>query len=474
MQQNVTICYTFCEAYYAIVNKNSYYMNHIKMLSVIVLAAGQGTRMISTTPKILHAVGGKPIVHHVLDTALGLNPVEVVVVLSPHLQADAVVGGRSVKVARQEQPRGTGDAVRAGLAQLSQSAGDVLILCGDVPLVEAEDLQELFDQRQLHPKESVTVLGACFQDSRQYGRIVAEGERLIRIVEYKDATPEERQINLCNTGIILTSVATLNKLLPELTCHNAAQEYYLTDIITLAQTHQFGSYVVKGKNQERFHGINNRVELAQTEHQYQKRIRQKMMLSGVTLLDPDSVFFSHDTVVGKDTIIYPNVFFGENVVVGENVVIYPNCHLVKTSLGNQTKIGPFAHLREHTVLEDKAEIGNFVEVKKSRLGYAAKAKHLTYLGDTIVGAKANIGAGVITCNYDGFAKHETKIGEGAFVGSNCALVAPVSIGEGAIVGAGSIITEDVPKDALGIGRGQQKVLLDWAASFRQRKKSNKE
>lgn len=444
------------------------------MLSVIILAAGQGTRMVSATPKILHPIGGKPIVHHVLDTALKLNPKEAVVVISPHLQAASVIGSRPVKVAVQEQPRGTGDAVRAGLEQLSQLEGDVLILCGDVPLIQEEELEALFANRQSHPKESITVLGMQLKDPRQYGRIVAEEEKLIRIVEYKDATATERQINLCNTGIILTSIATLKKLLPELNCHNAAQEYYLTDIIALAQKHHFGSYVVTGKNPDLFHGINNRAELAQTERQYQASMRHKMMLSGVTLLDPDTVYFSHDTIVGKDTVIYPNVFFGENVVVGENVTIYSNCHLVNTCLGNQTKVGPFAHLREHTILEEKAEIGNFVEVKKSKLEYAAKAKHLAYLGDTTVGAKANIGAGVITCNYDGFSKHETKIGAGAFVGSNCALVAPVSIGEAAIVGAGSIITKDVPDNALGIARGKQQVILNWAMSFRQNYKSNKE
>lgn len=444
------------------------------MLSVIVLAAGQGTRMVSATPKILHPIGGKPIVHHVLDTALKLNPKEVVVVVSPHLQEASVAENRPIKVAIQEEPRGTGDAVRAGLEQLGQSEGNVLILCGDVPLIQEEELRALLCQRQSHPKDSITVVGMRLDNPRQYGRIVAEEEKLIRIVEYKDATEAERQISLCNTGIILTSIATLKKLLPQLTCHNVAQEYYLTDIIALAQSHQIGSYVVEGKNPDLFHGINNRAELAQTERHYQENLRHKMMLSGVTLLDPETVYFSHDTVVGKDTVIYPNVFFGGNVVVGENVTIYPNCHLVNTRLGNQTKVGPFAHLREHTVLEDKAEIGNFVEVKKSKLEYAAKAKHLAYLGDAIVGTKANIGAGVITCNYDGFSKHETQIGAGAFVGSNCALVAPISIGKEAIVGAGSIITEDVPDYALGIARGKQQVILNWAMSFRQKYKINKE
>ncbi|WP_052046168.1 bifunctional UDP-N-acetylglucosamine diphosphorylase/glucosamine-1-phosphate N-acetyltransferase GlmU [Candidatus Paracaedibacter symbiosus] len=433
------------------------------MLSVIVLAAGQGTRMVSNTPKILHPVAGKPIVHHVLDVALALTE-EVVVVVSPQLDALAVTGGRPAKVARQHHPRGTGDAVRAGLEQLQCDDGNVLILCGDVPLVQEAELQALFQQHQQHHKDSISVLGMRLTDPGHYGRIVAEGKRLISIVEFKEATPEIRAINLCNTGIILTSLATLKKLLPELSCQNAAQEYYLTDIMALGQSHGIESYVVEAANSTLFHGINNRAQLAQAEQQYQQMLRHKMMLSGVTLLDPDTVYFAHDTVVGRDTTIYPNVFFGEGVAVGENVTIYPNCHLVKTLLGNDTKVGPFAHLRDHTILEDKAEVGNFVEVKKSRLGTGAKAKHLTYLGDAVVGTKANIGAGVITCNYDGVAKHQTTIGAGAFIGSNSALVAPISIGDEALIGAGSVITKDVPGQALGIAREKQKIILNWVKS----------
>lgn len=437
------------------------------MLSVIILAAGQGTRMFSQTPKILHQVVGKPIIHHVLDAALALNPQEAVTVISPHICATAVVGGRPVKTAVQEHPRGTGDAVRSGLAQLSESQGDVLIVCGDTPLIQAEELAHLIAEHRLHPENSVTVLGMRLSDPRQYGRIVAEDKNLSCIVEYKDATAAQRQINLCNTGIIITSVATLKNLLPKLSCNNSAQEYYLTDIVELAKTHFINTYVVESKNPDLFHGVNNRAELAVAERQYQAILRDKIMRSGVTLLDPDTIYFNHDTIIGKDTTIYPNVFFGEDVIVGENATIYPNCYLVKTRLGNQTKVGPFAHLREHTVLEDDAEIGNFVEVKKSTLGRAAKAKHLAYLGDAVIGAKANIGAGVITCNYDGVAKHQTIIGEGAFIGSNSSLVAPVSIGEDAMVGAGSAITKDVPAHALCVARSKQEVRLNWMKSFRQ-------
>jgi bifunctional UDP-N-acetylglucosamine pyrophosphorylase/glucosamine-1-phosphate N-acetyltransferase len=437
------------------------------MLSVIILAAGQGTRMFSHTPKILHQVVGKPIVHHVLDAALALDPQEVITVISPHVCASSVVGERAVKVAIQEHPRGTGDAVRSGLGHLSNSQGDVLIVCGDTPLIQVDELVHLLAEHRLHPENSISVLGMRLNDPRQYGRIVADGKNLNCIVEYKDATDVERQINLCNTGIIITSIATLKNLLPKLTCNNSAQEYYLTDIIELANKQSINRYVVESKNPDLFHGVNNRVELAIAERQYQAILRDKIMRSGVTLLDPDTIYFNHDTIIGKDTTIYPNVFFGEEVVVGEGATIYPSCYLVKTRLGNQTKIGPFAHLREYTILEDNAEIGNFVEVKKSTLGKAAKAKHLTYLGDAIIGAKANIGAGVITCNYDGISKHQTIIGERAFIGSNSSLIAPVSIGEDAIVGAGSAITNDVPAQALGIARGKQEVKLNWTKSFHQ-------
>lgn len=428
--------------------------------------------MVSNTPKILHRVAGKAIVHHVLDVALALNPKEVVTVVSPHIDPKTVIQDRPVKVAVQHQSQGTGDAVRVGLEALQHTGqhthGNVLVLCGDVPLIQAEDLNDFLTAYQQHAEESIGVLGMRLTDPRHYGRLVTEnGNKLTSIVEYKDATPEIHQINLCNTGIILAPQAVLKKLLPELSCQNAAQEYYLTDIIALGKNQGVDSFVTEAGNPDVFHGINNRVELALAERQYQQRLRRRMMLSGVTLIDPDTVYFSHDTIIGQDTLVYPNVFFGEGVTIEEEVTVYPNCQLVKTTVGKGAKIGPFAHLREHTILETKAEIGNFVEVKKSTLGIGAKAKHLSYVGDTTVGAKANIGAGVITCNYDGINKHQTTIGEGAFVGSNSALIAPVSIGNGAMIGAGSVITKAVPDHALGVAREKQKIILNWVKSFRQ-------
>lgn len=433
------------------------------MLSVIILAAGQGTRMYSKTPKILHKVAGKCLVHHVIDTALALHSKEIVAVLSPSLSPEKVVEGRPIKIAIQHTAQGTGDATRVGLEQLDgPPTQNVLILCGDVPLLQPEDLIPLLEEHQQRSENpGISVLGMRLEDPRQYGRLVTEGKRLQRIVEYKDASDQERQINLCNSGVILTSLANLQLLLPQLTCANQSQEYYLTDIIELGQRHGIESYVVEAVRPEVFHGINNRVELAKAEQEYQDILRTRIMRSGVTLIDPKTTYFQWDTVVGKDTIIYPNVCFGEQVVIGENVTVYPNCYLTKTHLANNTKVGPFAHLREYTYLEEAAEIGNFVEVKKSTFGKGAKAKHLAYIGDAWVGEQANIGAGVITCNYDGRSKHQTIIGDSAFIGSNSSLVAPVTIGEGAIVGAGSTITKDIDAHALGIARSKQEVKTNW-------------
>lgn len=441
------------------------------MLSVIVLAGGLGTRMVSDTPKVLHPIAGKAIIHHVLDVALSLKPQQVIAVLHPDLDAEQIKGGRPVTITRQMNPLGTGDAVRVGLEALKQKDNLVLILCGDIPLINADELECFIDQHKTFPQNSISFLGIRLNNPRQYGRLVKKDSKIEKIVEFKDATSEERQINLCNSGIILTSQQSWEQLLPLLTCQNAAREYYVTDICALGKTEGIDSYVVEAKNPENFHGINNRVELAWAENQYQQQMRQKVMLAGVTLIDPETVYFSYDTVIGKDTVIYPHVFFGPGVTIGENVIIYSSCHLTKTILGSQTKVGPFAHLREYTILEEKAEIGNFVEVKKSTLKQAAKAKHLTYLGDSIIGEKANVGAGVITCNYDGFNKHQTTIGAGAFIGSNSALVAPVIIGENAMVGAGSIVTTDVPDEALAVAREKQKNILNWAFNFRAKNKT---
>lgn len=436
-------------------------------LAVIILAAGQGTRMKSSLPKILHPLGGKAMVHHVIDVALSLDPSQVIVVVSPTLDQDRVRGGRDIDVVIQEEPLGTGDAVKSALSRLSPEVEDVLVLCGDVPLIIAEDLKHFIAGRR-HNAKDILMLAMDLDNPRQYGRLITQRDSVQSIVEYKDLTPEQRGIHLCNSGIYMVPRLILGKILECLKADNAAQEYYLTDIVAHAGDHGVETRYVLAQEPETLHGINNRIELSMAELSFQERWRRHHMLEGVTLLDPSTTYFSHDTIIGKDTIVYPNVVFGSGVIIGENAVVYPGCFLVNSTLGNSTKVGPYAHLREGTILDEAAEVGNFVECKKTYFAPKAKAKHLSYLGDTQVGQGANVGAGTITCNYDGFKKSQTIIEEGAFIGSNSALVAPVRIGKGAMVSAGSTVTKDVPSGALAVARSRQENKLDWSTRFRSR------
>lgn len=445
-----------------------------KMVAIIILAAGQGKRMVSDLPKILHPIGGKPMVHHVMDTALGLNNVEPtaqpVVVISPSLDAQAVKDNRSVMTAVQTKPLGTGDAVKVGLNALKEAPKTVLVLCGDTPLLEADALDRVVKQHLAFSAPSITVVGMRPVDPGSYGRIMANASGQIdRIIEYRDATRVEREITLCNSGVIVADGALLKRLITKLTPQNEAGEYYLTDIVALGKEEGIVSRVVE-MPAETLQGINTRVDLADAERALQHRWRQRFMEQGVTLIDPSSVFFCHDTQIGRDVTISPNVTFGPGVQIGDRVRILPNCHIEKSVLGHDVTVGPFAHLREGVVLGDRVSIGNFVELKSTSLGANTKAKHLAYLGNAIIGENVNIGAGTITCNHNGFVKSQTTIGNNAYVGSNSCLVAPVSIGSGAIVAAGSVVDEDVPDDALAIARERQENKLKWAAEFRARYK----
>ncbi len=436
------------------------------MLSVVILAAGQGTRMKSELPKIFHPVGGKAMVHHVIDAALSLDPSKVVVVLSPSLDPEKVKAGRSIEWVVQSSPQGTGDAVRHALPLIPEE-DDVLILCGDTPLISPNTLKEILHKRT--PGQGISVVGMRLPDPGAYGRmIVQENGRLERIIEFKDADSQERAVNLCNSGVIVAKAKELALLLSKLQPHNAAKEYYLTDIVTLGAAHGISAWAVEIEEVETLQGINTRVELAQAETHMQNRWRRAHMLNGVSLIDPSSVFFHSDTVIGQDTVIYPNVTFGPGVTIGKNVTIYPNCHISQSIIKEGAKVGPFAHLRDHVVLAEKAEVGNFVEIKNAHLGTKAKVKHLSYIGDASIGDNANVGAGTITCNYNGFSKAKTHVGTGAFIGSNTSLVAPVKVGDGAMVAAGSIITQDIPENSLGISRPNQHIKKDWANSFREK------
>lgn len=436
------------------------------MTTALILAAGMGTRMKSDLPKVLHQLGGKAMVHHVIDLTLSIKMKQVIVVASPHLTPEQILGGRTIDLTIQEKPLGTGDAVRAGLDALKSKDDDILILSGDVPLIEFETLAPLFNKRKDHPGD-LLILAMSLPDPRHYGRLVTTGDVVDKIVEFKDATDDQKNLKLCNAGVYLIPSQILRNLLPRLSSQNAAGELYLTDIIALAKDQGLTSRYVETPSPQTLNGINNRAELAQAEKMLQHRWRQQMMLNGVTLIDPDSVFFAHDTIVGKDTVIHPNVTFAPGVSIATNVTIYPFCHLENCTLNTGAQVGPFAHLRTGANIGEQATVGNFVEIKDTTLGYKAKAKHLSYLGNAQIGDRANIGAGTITCNYNGFQKSTTQIGDRAFIGSNTSLVAPVNIGKGAIIAAGSVITDNVPENALGIARQTQSNKSTWATKFRE-------
>lgn len=437
------------------------------MTSIIILAGGQGTRMKTSLPKILHPLGGKAMIHHVLDTALALQPHQVILVVSPQIDVQEIRQGKNIDVVVQQQAKGTGDAVKIAASLLTNPHDNILILYGDVPLVEPETLKPLINH--LHgtkDKPEIAMLAMELDDPREYGRLKTNHCIVESIVEYKDATIEERQIKLCNPAIYLIPGAILEKCLPLLEPKNVAGEYYLTDVVLHAKSLGVLTRYIAISHSDVLHGINNLAELAQAEQHLQDRWRCYWMNRGVTMIDPASVYLSHDTIIGANTVIYPQVFLGPNVHIEGNVTLYPGCYIEHTTLKSGSKVGPFAHLRGGTILESNAEIGNFVECKNAHLHPKAKAKHLTYLGDVNVGNNANVGAGTITCNYNGYIKSKTVIGERAFIGSNTSLVAPVSIGNDAIVAAGSTITQDVPDGALGMERSKQQVKEGWAYEFK--------
>ena len=437
-------------------------------VAAIILAAGKGTRMKSDLHKVLHPIAGKPMLMHLLSSVDALAPAhKIVVVGSGKEQLEAALVGTDSLLVVQEPQLGTGHAVRQAEAALAGFDGDVLILYGDVPLVSAATMQRMVDRLNDEDRPVAVVLGFRPTDPGAYGRIATDDGRAIRkMVEFKDASQDERAINLCNSGLMAISARDLFALLAKVGNANAAGEYYLPDVVMIALQQGQTSAVIETDVDE-VTGVNSRAELAAMEAQWQMRRRRQAMDEGATLIAPETVWFAHDTVIGRDVVIEPNVFFAPGVVIADSVTIHGFSHIEGTSVARSAEIGPFARLRPGTVLEEKSKVGNFVEMKKARLGKGAKANHLTYLGDADVGAGANIGAGTITCNYDGFLKYRTEIGAGAFIGSNSALVAPVTIGDGAIVAAGSVVTADVHADALAIARGSQEVKPNWARRFRE-------
>lgn len=435
-------------------------------LAAVILAAGQGTRMKSAKHKVLHPLAGKPMLAHLLDTVAGLGAERTVVVVGAGGdQVEAAVAHREVDIAWQREQLGTGHAVLQAKEALAGFAGDVLILYGDVPLVSAATMQRMIDRLNFGIEPRAVVLGFRPDNAGAYGRIIAKADGAIeKMVEYKDATEAERAVDLCNSGLMAVRSTDLFVLLDKIGNDNAAGEYYLPDIVMLPGQ---ASAVIEVEDPAEVTGVNSRAELAALELVWQQKRRAQAMADGVSLVAPETVWFSHDTAIARDVTIHPNVVFGPGVKISEGATIHAFSHLEGANVGPMAEVGPYARLRPGAILEEKAKVGNFVEMKKARMGKGAKASHLTYLGDADVGAGANIGAGTITCNYDGYFKYPTVIGEGAFIGSNSSLVAPVTIGAGAIVGAGGVVTKDVAPDALALIRAPQAEKPGWAKRFRE-------
>lgn len=442
-------------------------MTSPRPLAAIVLAAGQGTRMKSDLHKVLHPIAGRPMLAHLLATVAELDPARTMVVVGARReQVEAAVTPLGAEIVEQVEQLGTGHAVAQAEEALGGFAGDVLILYGDVPLVRADTMRAMVDRLHADDLPAAVVLGFRPVEPGAYGRVIADDAgRIARMVEFKDASEAERAETLCNSGLMAVRGEDLFALLARVGNANAAGEYYLPDIVMLAAQDGRHSAVIETGAVE-VTGVNSRGELAALEGEWQRARRARAMADGATLVAPDTVWFAHDTVMGRDVTIEPNVVFGPGVSVADGATIRAFSHLEGATVGAGAEVGPYARLRPGAVLGEASKVGNFVEIKKSVLGKGAKANHLTYLGDAEVGAGANIGAGTITCNYDGFLKYRTQIGAGAFVGSNSALVAPVSIGAGAIVGAGSVVTRDVPADALALVRAEQQSKPGWAAKFR--------
>lgn len=441
-------------------------MTNGSLLSVI-LAAGEGTRMKSSRPKALHCVAGRSLLGHAMASAKSVGEGHCAVVVGPNMddvRDEALRHDPSSSICIQKTRNGTADAVLAARPALAAHDGDVIVLFCDTALLQGETIARL--RAALDQGANIAVLGFEASDPTGYGRLLDDGGgNLVAIREHKDATPDEQKVRLCNSGIMAFRCPDLLSLIGEISNDNVKGEYYLTDIVEIGRRHDLRCVAVSGPESE-LSGVNDRSELAAAEASFQSRLRAAAMANGATLIAPETVWFNYDTVTGQDVLIEPNVFFGASVVVEDNAIILANCYIEGARLGRGSRIGPFARIRPTTELGAGARIGNFVEVKNTTMAAGAKANHLAYLGDGSVGQAANVGAGTIFCNYDGFNKHRTEIGDNAFIGSNSSLVAPLLIGSGAYIGSGSVITRDVAADALALERGQQSLREGWAAKFR--------
>ncbi|MEM6626906.1 MAG: bifunctional UDP-N-acetylglucosamine diphosphorylase/glucosamine-1-phosphate N-acetyltransferase GlmU [Pseudomonadota bacterium] len=435
--------------------------------AAVVLAAGKGTRMKSDLPKVLHSVGGRAMLSWTQALADELGCDQTVVVVGPEASevqdaAAELVGAKNVCI--QHNQLGTADAVKAAAPALEGFTGDVIVLYADTPLIPASAAEQAFEA--LTDGAGVSVLGFYAREPGGYGRLIRNSAGdLDRIVEAKDASSDESAVDLCNSGVMAAAWPLMANLLEEVGDDNAKGEYYLTDLVGLARRRDLRAAVVTCEERDVL-GVNSRAQLAEAEAAFQVRAREAAMSAGVSMAAPETVYFSWDTKLGRDVYVEPNVVFGPGVTVADKARIKAFSHLEGATVGSSADVGPFARLRPGAQLGDAVKIGNFVEVKNVTLGEGAKVNHLSYVGDGSIGADANIGAGVIFCNYDGFFKHQTLVGAGAFIGSNSALVAPVSVGDGAYIGSGSVITKDVEADALGVARAKQVERKGWARAFK--------
>jgi bifunctional UDP-N-acetylglucosamine pyrophosphorylase / glucosamine-1-phosphate N-acetyltransferase len=457
----------------------------MRNLTLLILAAGKGTRLKSALPKVLHQLAGKPLIEHVVEAARPLDASATCVVVGHEAgRVQSALAHLSLQFAIQEPQLGTGHAVQVAGALWKQNRGDLLVLSGDVPLISTQTLQQLVEQHA-RSGASATLLSTTLADPTGYGRVVrGPGGDVERIVEHRDATDELRRIPEINTGIYCFAIADLAQVIEELSAENSQKEYYLTDCIGLLRKRSKRVEAVVCADPAEVSGINSRSELAELERIVRLKTLGQLMQDGVTIIDPDSTYVEPGVHVGADSVLYPNVFLEKGAVIGARCQIYPNvrisastiedevvvldsCLISESRVKAKSQIGPFAHLKGHTVIGSQARVGNFVEIKNSQLGDRTKAAHLSYLGDAEIGQDVNVGAGTITCNYDGLSKHKTVIEDGVFVGSDSQLIAPVTIHRGAYIAAGSTIQQDVPEDALAIARSQQVNKDHWARKKRE-------
>ena len=434
-------------------------------LNLIVLAAGEGTRMNSETPKVLHEIAGAPLIAHALGLTGSLDVARRVVVVghgAERVSAAVAALDPEIKLVTQEERLGTAHAVTTAAPALSDATGDAALLYGDTPFIRTETLTRMAEARA--SGADIVVLGFNAADPGRYGRLITDGDTLTEIVEWKDATQEQRAITLCNSGVVLADVQTLLRLAGQVGNDNAAGEYYLTDIVAIGRAEGLNAVVVTCDESETL-GVNSRTDLAMAEAVFQSRARASALDNGVTLEAPETVHFAYDTHLGRDTIIEPHVVFGPGVTVETGARVRAFSHLEGCHVGSGAVIGPYARLRPGAALENDAKVGNFVEIKNAQIGEGAKVNHLSYIGDADIGEGSNIGAGTITCNYDGVFKHRTEVGKRVFIGSNTMLVAPVHVGDDAMTATGSVVTKNIPDGAMAVARARQENKPNFATKF---------